>query len=365
MKQLICSVIFMCCALVFAQAPEPNPSSIDVSYFNGNIALHNPNILHLIKGHPEGVILSWNRKTYGKNDWEQRYNYPDYGVSFSYQNFKNEVLGNNFALYAHYNFYFLNRQLMFRIGQGLGYTSNPYDRDANHKNIAFGSTLLSSTYAMLLYKKENIFDQFGFQLGLSFLHFSNANVKAPNTSVNTISFNFGVNYNLESDSTEYLYNLEDDKKYTEPWKFNFAFRSGINESDIIGSGQYPFYILSAYIDKRLNRKSAIQFGGDLFFSTFLKELIYYQSVSYPENEVNGDEDYKRAGIFLGHELFINKMSLLTQLGYYIYYPFDFEGRFYQRIGLKRYFGDQWFAAITLKTHAAKAEAIELGIGIRL
>ena len=150
MKQLICSVIFLCCGLVFAQAPEPNPSSIDVSYFSGNIALHNPNILHLIKGHPEGVILSWNRKTYGKNDWEQRYNYPDYGVSFSYQNFKNEVLGNNFALYAHYNFYFLNRQLMFRIGQGLGYTSNPYDRDANHKNIAFGSTLLSrQRYCML------------------------------------------------------------------------------------------------------------------------------------------------------------------------------------------------------------------------
>lgn len=365
MKQLITCIVCLYCGLIFSQTSEPKLSSFDVNYIYGNIALHNPSILHLIKGHPEGVILSWNRKTFGENDWEQRYNYPDYGVSFSYQNLKNEVLGHNYAFYAHYNFYFLNRQLMFRIGQGIGVTTNPYDRETNHKNIAFGSKVLSSTYAMLLYKRENIFDQFGVQVGLSFIHYSNANVKAPNTSVNTISINFGVNYNLEADTPKYRYNLEDDKKYTERWKYNFAFRSGINESDIVGSGQFPFYVFSAYADKRINRKSALQFGGDLFFSNFLKELIYYQSVAFPENKVNGDEDYKRAGIFVGHELFINKMSLVTQFGYYVYYPFDFEGRFYQRIGLKRYFGDKWFAALTLKTHAAKAEAVELGVGIRL
>lgn len=70
-------------------------------------------------------------------------------------------------------------------------------------------------------------------------------------------------------------------------------------------------------------------------------------------------------MFIGHELFINKLSLITQLGYYIYYPFDFEGKTYQRVGLKRYFGDKWFVAITLKSHAAKAEAVEFGLGVRL
>jgi hypothetical protein len=35
------------------------------------------------------------------------------------------------------------------------------------------------------------------------------------------------------------------------------------------------------------------------------------------------------------------------------------------VGLKRYFNDKWFAALTLKSHAAKAEAVELGIGVRL
>jgi hypothetical protein len=123
--------------------------------------------------------------------------------------------------------------------------------------------------------------------------------------------------------------------------------------------------LSTYADKRLSNISAIQVGADVFFSNFLKELIYYQSVAFPEKEVTGDEDYKRVGLFVGHELFINRMSVITQLGYYVYYPFDFEGRTYIRVGLKRYFGKKLFGAITLKSHGAKAEAVEFGIGVRL
>ena len=345
-------------------AQEINTNSyFDINYFKGNIALHNNDILHLIKGHPEGLIFSWNKKTFGENAWEQRYNYPGYGVSVTYQNLKNDVLGNNYALYGHYNFYFLKRNLMLRIAQGLAFTSNPYHRDNNHKNIAFGSKFMSSTYIMLNYKKERIIDRFGLQAGLSLIHYSNANVKAPNTSVNSVVFNIGLNYNLDEETQEYISHIKE--KYTEPIKYNFVFRSGINESDVLGSGQFPFYILSTYLDKRISHKSALQIGTDVFISNFLKEFIYYRSVAYPDESVDYDADYKRIGIFAGHELFINKMSVVTQFGYYVYYPFDFEGRTYLRIGLKRYFGDKWFGAVTLKAHAAKAEAVELGIGIRL
>ncbi|WP_369992560.1 acyloxyacyl hydrolase [Winogradskyella sp.] len=364
MKYWLTSFIILLGLLLFSQEKRASDSYFDLNYFSGNIALHNNDILHLITGHPEGIILSWNKKTFGNEAWEQRFNYPDYGVSFIYQDLKNNVLGNNYGLYAHYNFYFLKRNLTLRVGQGIAYNTNPYDKLENHKNIAFGTHLLSSTYAMLNYKKERLFDRFGLQIGLSLIHYSNANVKAPNTSVNTMALNMGLNYNIDEEDSEYNENLNDDK-FTERIKYNIAFRSGFNQSDIIGSGQFPFYILSAYADKRLSHVSAIQLGVDVFFSNFLKELIYYQSVSFPEENVSGDEDYKRVGLFAGHELFINKMSIETQLGYYIYYPFDFEGRTYMRIGLKRYFGNKFFGAITLKSHGAKAEAVEFGIGVRI
>ena len=363
MKYILTYILFALGFLGFSQEPQ-KPSYIDFNYFKGNIALHNDDILHLITGHPEGVIVSWNKKTFGESDWEQRFNYPDYGISFAYQNLKNDVLGNNYSLYAHYNLYFFKRNLMLRIGQGLAFTSNPYDKFKNHKNIAFGSKFMSSTYAMINYKKERVIDKFGLQVGLSLLHYSNANVKAPNTSINSITINLGVTYSLNDEDPEFVSTITKEK-FVQPIKYNLVFRSGINESDVVGSGQFPFYIFSIYADKRINHKSTFQLGADVFFSDFLKELIYYYSVAFPKNNVDGNEDYKRIGVFAGHELFINKLSLLTQLGYYIYYPYDFEGRTYFRVGLKRYFGKKWFGALTLKSHGAKAEAVEFGIGIRL
>ncbi|MFS4456528.1 acyloxyacyl hydrolase [Maribacter sp. 2304DJ31-5] len=344
---------------------EKKKYTIDASPFYGSVLLHNPDISHLITDHPGGAILSFNRKTYGLEEWEQHYNYPDYGASFVYQDMNNETLGKNFGLYAHYNFYFLKRNIQFRIGQGIAYTTNPYDKETNFRNNAYGSDFMSSTYLMLNYHKENIFKGLGFKAGISLIHYSNANFRAPNTSTNTLALNAGLIYDLDGGETfEYLPKSEK-VKITEPIRYNMVLRGGLNESDVIGSGQYGFFILSAYADKRLGRKSAVQLGADVFFSNFLKELIRFQSISFPEMNVNIDDDYKRIGLFLGHELFINKMSVVTQLGYYVYYPFDFEGKVYNRIGLKRYFGDKVFGAITLKSHGAAAEAVEFGVGIRL
>ena len=369
MRRLLLSVLLLTATFALAQDKEApqKASNIDVNYFYGTIANHNPDILHLITGHPEGFTISWNKKTFGEKTWEALYNYPDVGYSLIYQDLKNEYLGNNIGVYAHYNFYFLKRNLMFRIGQGLALTSKPYDKEDNFRNIAFGSKLLSSTYVMLNYKKEQLFNtRFGFQGGFSLIHYSNANVKAPNTSVNTIAVNLGLTYNLE-DVSNYTYKtaVTDSIKFKQPIKYNFAFRSGVNESDVVGTGQFPFYVFSAYADKRLSRKSALQLGTDVFLSQFLKEDIKYNAAAFPGRNIDPNTDYKRVGVFIGHELFINKMSLETQLGYYAYLPYEFESAIYQRIGLKRYFGEKWFGAVTLKTHAAKAEALEFGIGIRL
>ena len=45
---------------------------LDVNYFKGNIPIHNVDILHLVQGHPEGVIIGWNHRTNEKKEWEQQ-----------------------------------------------------------------------------------------------------------------------------------------------------------------------------------------------------------------------------------------------------------------------------------------------------
>ena len=367
MKKFLFLSFLILNGIVLCQDKKHNPSIFDINFFSGNAAVHQPDVLHLVTGHPNGFIASWSKKTFGKEDWQQRYNYPDYGLSFSYQDFQSPVLGENFGIYAHYSFYFFKRRLMLRLGQGMAYTTNSYDKVDNPKNIAYGSDLMGSTFIMLNYKKENLFKRLGIQAGISLLHYSNANVKAPNTGINTIVANVGINYNLgDQDNQEYISDLGEEK-FSEPFRYNFQFASGVNQSDVVGSAQFPFYNFTFYVDKRINQKSAFQLGTEVFISNFLKEFIKFRSIAYPEDNSSGDEDFKRVSLLAGHELFINKISIISQAGYYIYFPYEFEGRLYFRVGLKHYFGKsrKIFASAAVKAHAFKAESAEFGIGVRL
>lgn len=360
---ILCVLLWVPALLGQETAPVRN---LDLNPFYGSVLLHNPDVSHLIRAHPGGFILALNRKTFGQEAWEERYGYPDQGVSFIYQHMGNRTLGDNLGLYVHYNFYFWKRNLQLRIGQGIAFNTNPYDRVENFRNNAYGSHLMSSTYLMFQYHRERIWNRLGLKAGITLVHYSNANVRAPNTSTNTLGLTAGFIYELDPvPEGGYTYKSLPETPVKEGVRLNLVFRSGINESDVVGSGQYPFYIFSAYADKRLGQISAVHLGAEVYFSNFLKELIRFQSNSFPELNVSPDADFKRVGIMVGHELFINRLSVLVQLGYYVYYPFEFEGRVYNRVGIKRYFGSNWFGAISLKSHGAKAEAIEFGVGIRL
>lgn len=366
MRRLLLFLLLLPLLLPAQETPEGG-YSIDANYFYGNIIPHRKSIQHLIVGHPDGLVLSFNRKTFGNHEWESTYNYPDYGASFHYQNMKNAALGEMYGLYGHYNFYFLNRSLMFRIGQGVAYNTNPYDRETNFRNYAYGAHLMPSTYFMLNYTKHDIVKGLGIQGGLIFVHHSNASMKSPNTSTNTFAVNLGVNYTFDKSGNNIRREMVYDTiiNYNQPLHYNLIFRGGINQSDVIGSKQYPYYTFGGYIDKRISRKSGFQLGAEFFIPKYLKEYIHYMSVAYPEDPVNPNTDYHKVGLFGGYELYINRMSLEGQVGYYVYEPFKSTGSLYQRIGMKYYFGKRIFGGVGLKTHGAKAEVMEMGLGYRL
>ena len=352
--------------LASAQEKPIGSYTVEADYFYGNILPHRKSIYHLITTHPEGMMLSFNRKTFGDKPWQAAYNYPDYGLSFQYQDMKNQSLGEMYGVYAHYNFYFLERYLMLRIGQGIAYNTNPYDRDTNFRNYAYGASIMPTTYFMLNFVKEDIWHGVGLKAGLIFIHHSNASMKAPNTSTNTFAVNVGVSYAFDRyEKNQYIPRVFDSIRFKQPVKVTIAFRGGVNESDLIGSGQYPYYAASVYADKRWTRKSAFQLGADVFWAKYLEEQIKFKSVSYPEENLDPDTDYRKVGMFIGHELFINKFSLETQAGWYVYAPYKSTGSHYQRVGMKYYFSEKIFGGMGLKTHGAKAEVLEFAIGVRM
>ncbi len=356
-------LILLCASPIFAQTEVSSPFSVDANYYYGSLLVQNKNVAQLNRNQPEGVVLSFNVKTFGKAYWEQEYNYPDWGISLGYQNFNSEVLGENFSVYGHYNFYFLSRKLQLRIAQGVGVNTNPFDLDTNFKNNAYGSRVLASTYLLLNYQQKNIYKGFGLQAGLSFMHHSNGSFRAPNSGTNLFALNIGVVYDFDTTEAQYI-PLKEKQDFNEPLHYNIFVRGGVNEGDIIGLGQHPFLVLGGFVDKRISYKSTFQFGAEVFFSKFLEKEIEYRVLAFSDDDLAGT-DYKRVAVFAGYELRISRFAIPIQFGYYVYWPSEYELPVYERIGAKYYFTDAIYGTATVKAHAANAEAIEFGVGIRL
>jgi hypothetical protein len=341
--------VFLLLTLTVFGQDNKDTNAIDVSLFYGNVIPHTNDLYHL-QGHPDGMMVSFLKQTHGKEEWHSAFNFPDYGVYFQYQN---------------YNFYFLNRHLELKVSQGIGYATNPYDKVSNSKNRSFGSEFMANTNIGLTYKKEHLLDNLGIHAGLLFTHFSNGRTKTPNSGINTFLINVGLNYDFSNNNKRDIDTTLVKKNYSEPIKYNFVLRTGFNESAIIGSGQYPFYHASFFIDKRFNRKSALQFGTELFLTNSIKDYIKYMSIAYPEMNLDANTDYKRVGLFAGYELFINKISLEGQVGYYVYRPFKDDIAVYDRIGFKYHFNSKVYTGFSVKTHLFYAEALEFAVGVRL
>ncbi len=338
-------------------------NAIEINLMSGSVLPHTPDMYHL-QSHPDALMLSFSRQTHGTKEWHSAYNFPDYGGYFLYQNFNLPALGEAYAVGMHYNFYFLNRSIQLKLAQGFAYVTNPYDKYDNSKNKAFGTSILDNTNIGLTYQRSNIFKGFGLNAGVMFCHYSNGRTKSPNSGINTYLLNLGVNYDFDGKSQN-KDTIVDRKSFREPIKYNIVLRSGVNESPVINSGQYPFYHIGFYADKRLGRKSALQLGTELFLTESFRDYIRFKANAYPDLNIDPNTDYKRVGLFVGHELFVNRFSIEAQIGYYIYDPFKNDISIYDRIGMKYYITKKIFAGFTIKTHLFLAEALEFGVGVRL
>ncbi len=336
--------------------------SISVEPLKGFIYSHTSEVGHLIASQPTGIIISLDKHTYGAKSWQSQYNFLDVGFSLYYLDYQNPTIGKTIALMPYYNFY-LNKNkaqksdFIFKMAFGLGYNTNPYDREVNNKNNFIGSNISFGTQLQMRYDYQ-VTPRVALKTGLSIIHFSNASIRRPNKGINLVVANIGVQYALTSNKISYKTHQGTFEK--EPIKYNVALSVGSSETTTIGAGSFPFYVLHAYAQKRIGHKSAWQLGTDFFVTQSIREDITHD----PTLE-GATPDYKRIGIFIGHEWYINRLSLVTQFGYYAYRPYDSFKAVYQRINLKYYLTDQLFAGFSLKTHYAAAEAAEFGIGIQL
>lgn len=357
---LVCFILFFSFSVVFGQNKQPY-FWYGGNIFKGFIVKHTSHIGHLAQSHPQGIELFLNKNTTGQNLWEYYYNYPDVGFSLSYINSNNNTIGNIYTALAYLDFYphrWKRGDLIFKIGAGTAYCTNPYNRELNNLNNVIGNDFSYALQLRVGYLHK-ISSSWKFSSALTITHISNGAYQLPNMGVNIPTLNIGMAYSPNAFERQFIkpdYITEKKEKL----KLNLTIASGLKEVLPISGKKYPFLHSSAYLDKRLGYRSAVSIGGDFFYSWALKSEIE-NSFSIPAND---RPDFKRAAVTLGHELFVGKVSLLTQLGVYVYSPYR-SAPVYQRYGLKYYLKEKYYLSLALKSHFAVAEAVEWGIGVRI
>ncbi len=332
--------------------------TIGGNIFRGFIINHTDAIGHLTIAQPSGFEVYINRNSYGEKYWQQAYNYPDVGVSLSYFNYRNEVLGKAVTALGYMDFYLkrmARSELIAKLGTGLVYSTNPYDLDKNNKNVAISTTFSYAMQARLGFNFR-LSDRLKITSAVTLTHFSNGGVRLPNKGLNIPSANIGLAHQMDRLRPAYIQPTPAD--WRENVKLNAQLSTGFKAVEVGSKKAFPFLNLHLYADKRVSRMSALQLGMEGFYNLAYREDL--------KNNFSQDErpDFRRLGLMAGHELFVGDISLVVQMGMYLYKPSARNYPIYQRYGLKYYLKPSLFTSFSLKTHLGTADVLEFGIGIR-
>lgn len=312
---------------------------------------------------PVGAELFFHHNRDGSKYWEKVYNYPHTGWSIIWIDHRNKILGNSFALNRYMEYILLRKnyfEFYMKAAVGMIYATKVYETKSNSNerfNNAISQPLsFSSQIGLGLYIYP--VNYLGLHLATTVSHYSNGAISQPNDGLNIWLIHLGLVYTTNQRNESFYKQpiYEDDNKKI---RVNINMAGGVKQLTPENKNKYPLFNFSIYADKKITRINALNIGIDGFLNYGVKHDI--------ENNVDyEDADFKRFGISAGHELFIDRLGVLTQIGYHFYSPYPEISRFYQKLGLKYYITDKFFASITLRTFNLEiSDEITAGFGLRL
>ncbi|AIZ63074.1 hypothetical protein PK28_04060 [Hymenobacter sp. DG25B] len=328
----------------------------------GFIVAHSPRVRHLVRAHPTGLELNLQRQTTGQAPWHAWYGYPKIGVALVYYDYHNPVLGKSYgaSFYLNKTYWRTTRQeLNFRLGTGLGWFTQGFSQELNHKNTLVSSHLNAMLQARVEYDRA-LSRQVGLLVGVGLNHFSNGATAKPNLGINIPTVVLGLNFHQQRP-----FRPLDVPPLPEPTDIgrnflNLSTSLGLKRLNEIDQQIYLVNSVSIVAGRRLDRKSNLLLGLEGFYDRSLR--------AEQRDTARQDAplvDVKKAGVFLGHELLFGRLALVTHLGVYVYNPYKSNNFYYERVGLKYHFTNRLFGAVDLKVHRGAADVLEWKAGIKL
>ena len=320
---------------------------------SGFLLAHRGVLSHLPMQTALASELSYFKHLKDEKSWTKKLNYPTVGATFFYGSVgNNEILGRYTALYGFADIpIFLKRQfeLNWRFGTGLGYTNRIYDPIFNPKNMAI-STHLNAMIVMGV-KSVYRFNRSSLSLGIDMTHFSNCAFNIPNYGINMPYVSMSYARSLRQDSISSV------RKQIMQYKRLYFGAHGIfslQEINPHGSRKYPVFAISAFGRYYFQQKAGVELGMD---------IISKQSIFDFEPQVDKSQSsILQLGIYSGYILPLNHFHFFFGMGAYVRDRYRPNGLLYHRIGFRYQLSNGFYGNMTLKSHWAKADYMEAGIG---
>ncbi|MBN2610692.1 MAG: acyloxyacyl hydrolase [Bacteroidales bacterium] len=325
----------------------------------GNVLPFYDAVRYLVHDHANGFELRFGLPSYGDDFWEKVYRYPLTGAGYSCWALGNsDVFGVAHALYGYFDAPLFRiygpATFNYQVSFGASYLHKIFDVETNNLNRAIGSHI--NVYFRIGFDIQlKLCDRASLSLESGFSHFSNGKVKSPNYGLNAFTGSVGVNY-LFGDPL---------KKLKEPalppvnklFSHSLVFAAGSKVYDNLIGTRYFLSSLSYNIDWNWKHKRKLGLGADLFYDASIAEALALDGVKN-ENEA----DFFRFGIHGSHTIRYKKMMMGMDIGHYIYSKFTDLSLVYSRLSLQYLFAGHYLVSVALKSHLAKADFIEWGIG---
>ncbi len=307
------------------------------------------------------INLGW--KTSGELLWHQLYNRPSYGIGFFFCNLNNpKVYGEVRSGFLFMEFPFserLSAQSKLKVSLGLAHFNRYYDPVSNPLNLNIGNSLnvhFNLNYSLFF----RLSDRLLLAPGLSFTHFSNGAYKKPNRGFNLFDLNLTLRHITKAPAGRTMESIVDEKKssFIKKQKLFMVYSIGFMQRDV-GDPTYMARSLTLNHTLQTGPRGRWGIGIDLSYDDHSREIIRERSDDYKYKE------YFRLGVYASHDILFDRLSVLLNLGSYLYYGVSPDSKLFSRIGLRYSLGRSLHAQLALKAHRGRADHVQWGLGYSL
>lgn len=322
----------------------------------------------MVKKHLQGFEVLLSRNAVGNNACDQPFHYPWTGIAVHVIPLGNpEILGTGIGVYPFINFTLGKKmrtvKMHIRLGWGIGYVTKSFDAIENHQNVAIGSHV--NACMNLHYNCQwNLNENNTLEFGLGITHFSNGAAKFPNLGVNlpmlSLGFHHCIYENLCTKSMDQKIPVEA-MLADRHWRITTFLVGGFNDVDPPGGNRYALMNSLSSLTKRVSRKARFGIGFDLMYSDAIrKRLIDDETSKGIVPDITPFSAIQLGGKVV-YEFVVGQVYFPIEVGAYLQSQYD-NGLIYSRFGMRYQLNEHLIFNVSLKTHWARAEYFEYGIG---